>query len=371
MASNKHELPKNIDRYLAALSRLYAQDGRRAFQEIIVNAKIRIVEEWTYDNWNGGTYGHALYLVIPESLFLTVVQSKNRDDIQSEICRDLNDLHNVQNESIAEVFLEMDDVTGSGDWRQESGLLKLTTRSVAPDSLRRIWGAEAFRLFLSHKSEVRKETAVLKERLSLYGVSAFVAHEDIRPTKAWQDEIENALISMDAFAALLTEDFHASDWTDQEVGFALARGVPVIAVQMERLPYGFIGKFQALRANWDTAAEGIVKLLINDDRMFSAYVQAMRKCSSWDIGNVLARVLPAIEAATEQQIDDLIAANNNNTEVRYSFGFRGNKSSQYGEGLISHLHRLGPRRFVQDDTASIMPATQVKRRRTVEDHVPF
>jgi hypothetical protein len=370
LASEKHELPKNIERYLAALSKLYGQDGRRTLQEIIVNAKARIVEEWTYDNWNGGTYGHALYLVIPESLFLAVAKAKKRDDIQSEICRDLNDLHNFQNESIDEVFLEME-VTESGDWRQDSGLLKLTTRSVSSDSVERIWGAEGFRLFLSHKSEVKKQTAVLKERLGLYGVSAFVAHEDIRPTKAWQDEIENGLASMDAFAALLTEDFHASDWTDQEVGFALARGVPVIAVQMGRLPYGFIGKFQALRADWDTAAEGIVKLLINQDRMFNAYVQALRKCTSWDDGNVLARVLPAIERASDQQIDELIAASNGNTEVRYSFGFRGNKSSQYGNGLIPHLHRLGSRRFAQDAEAVISPGATARRRQTVSDEIPF
>ena len=37
---------------------------------------------------------------------------------------------------------------------------------------------------------------------------------------------------MDAFVALMTEGFHASDSHDEEVGFALARGVPVIAVQL-------------------------------------------------------------------------------------------------------------------------------------------
>lgn len=372
LASDKHELPKNIERYLAALSRLYAQDGKRGFQDIIVNAKIRIVEEWAYDNWNGGTYGHALYLVIPESLFLAVAKAKKRDEIQSEICRDLNELHNVQNEHIAEVFLEMDAVTENGDWRQESGLLKLTTRTVAPDSVKRIWGADGFRLFLSHKSEVKRETGLLKERLGAYGISAFVAHEDIRPTKAWQDEIENGLSSMDAFVALLTEDFHDSEWTDQEVGFALARGVPVISVQIGRLPYGFIGKFQALRTDWDGAPLEIVKLLMHHDRMFSAYVGALRNCKNWDEGNVLARVLPAIEAANEQQIDELIAANNENDEVSYSFGFRGNKSSQHGSGLISHLHRLSGRQFARDGgTTKIILASEVKPRETADDEIPF
>jgi hypothetical protein len=367
VGGESYELPKAVEHYVAALSRLYAQDGNRLLQEILVNAQIRVVQAWTSDNWNGGTYGHALFLTVPESLFLAA--ARRRDEIQSEIARDLNNINHIQNEH-AEVFLEMH-VAEDGDWRQESGLLITTSRTVAPESARRIWGADGFRLFLSHKSEVKKETAVLKERLGLYGVSAFVAHEDIRPTKAWQDEIENGLATMDAFAALLTNDFHDSDWTDQEVGFALSRGVPVIAVQLDRLPYGFIGKFQALRVDWDTAAEGIVKLLINHDRMFSAYVQALRACPNWDSGNALARILPAIEHASDEQIDELIAANNENSEVRYSFGFRGNKSSQYGDGLIPHLHRLGSRRFAQDSSANVVPLARARRHQVEEDEIPF
>ena len=185
----------------------------------------------TYDNWNGGTYGHAVYLVVPESLF--ILAAKKRDEIQKQICSDLNELHNFQNEHIAEVFLEMA-VAEDRDWRQESGLLITPARTVTSDAATRVWGGSGFRLFLSHKSEVKKETAALKDRLALFGVSAFVAHEDIHPTREWQNEIENALHTMDAFAALLTHGFHDSDWTDQEVGFALALGVPVIAVGLGR-----------------------------------------------------------------------------------------------------------------------------------------
>jgi hypothetical protein len=43
-----------------------------------------------------------------------------------------------------------------------------------------------------------------RKKLSLFGVSAFVAHEDILATKAWQQEIENALRSKAAFAAMMT-----------------------------------------------------------------------------------------------------------------------------------------------------------------------
>ncbi len=341
-AASNFELPKNIDRYLAALSKLYAQEGKRPLQELIVNATSRVHEEWSRDNWNGGTYGHALYLVLPDPLFLSSVKQKN--EIQTQVKEDLNKVHNIQNEFIEEVFLEME-VGEDHQWRKNSGLLLAGKRVVPPDATRRIWGDGGFRVFLSHKSEVKKETADLKDRLGLFGVSCFVAHEDIHPTKAWQDEIENALASMDGFVALMTADFHDSDWTDQEVGFAFARGVPFIAVRLGKDPYGFIAKFQALSSSWLTAAEDIVKILIKNDRMFSAYVQALRKCPSWDSGNTLGKVLPSFDGLTPQQIDELIAAYNETSELWGSFAFNGSKSRLYGPGLVSFLNKLGPRQF--------------------------
>ena len=35
----KYELPRNIERYLAALSKLYGKEGERQLQQIIVNAQ--------------------------------------------------------------------------------------------------------------------------------------------------------------------------------------------------------------------------------------------------------------------------------------------------------------------------------------------
>jgi hypothetical protein len=127
-----------------------------------------------------------------------------------------------------------------------------------------------------------------------------------------------------------------------------------------------------LSTSWEDAPEGIVKLLINRDRMFSAYLQALRDCTGWNDGNVLSCILPAIETLTERQIDELVAVCNDNSEIRYSFGFRGNKAPQYGDGLIPHLHRLGPRRFARDNsTAIIAPAVKATRRDEIKDEIPF
>ena len=349
---SNYELPKHIDRYIAALSRLYAQEGKRELQEIIVNARLRVVEEWTSDNWDGGIYGHALYLVIPEFMFLGLLKLKG--DIQAQVRDDLNKVHNLQNEFIAKVFLEME-VGDNRNWRSESGLLLSGKRVLAPEASRRIWEDDCFRVFLSHKSEVKKETAELKDGLRSYGVSSFVAHNDIRPTKAWQDEIENALASMDGFVALMTEDFHDSDWTDQEVGFAFARGVPIVAVRLGKDPYGFIGKFQALSSNWLSAAEDIVRVLIKNDRMFSAYIKSLRKCPSWDRGNVLGKALVGIETLSAQQVEDLVAAYNETRELHGSFAFNGSRPRMHGPGLVSYLNRLSVRRFRYSESGFIEP----------------
>jgi hypothetical protein len=241
----------------------------------------------------------------------------------------------------------------------------MNTPKVSAKAIKRIWEGDGYRLFLSHRSEVSKEANKLTEQLRVYGVSAFVAHTSIRATLAWQNEIENALYSMDGLAALMTEDFHKSDWTDQEVGFALGRHVPVIPARLGRNPYGFLARIQALSCNWDNAAERIVQLLITYDSMFDAYLQAIRVCGIWNHANLLARILPSIEELDDDQIAALVDAYNSNYEVYRSYGFNGQKSNTYGSGLLPHLHRLGSRKYEMSDAPSyrIRLASAAKKKR--------
>jgi hypothetical protein len=61
-----------------------------------------------------------------------------------------------------------------------------------------VWEANHFRLFISHLSVFKAKVGELQMALRRYGISGFVAHVDIEPTREWQDEIESALLSMDA-----------------------------------------------------------------------------------------------------------------------------------------------------------------------------
>ena len=115
------------------------------------------------------------------------------------------------------------------------------------------WRKGMFRLFVSHLAANHAIAAELQNTLLSYGISCFVAHRDIEPTAEWQAQIETALATCDALVALLHPHFHESSWTDQEIGFAMGRGVPAFAIRFGENPYGFIGRFQAFNGNGKTA----------------------------------------------------------------------------------------------------------------------
>ena len=80
-----------------------------------------------------------------------------------------------------------------------------------------------------------------------YGITSFVAHEDINPTREWQKEIQRALNSMDCMSAMLYDGFHKSHWCDQEVGIALGRSITVLPLILDYDPYGFLGEYQGIK----------------------------------------------------------------------------------------------------------------------------
>lgn len=325
--SRSFQLPEKVDAYLAALSRLYESKKEAILQDVVVNGDVSIHEEWTSDNWNGGTYGHAITLTVPEELFFQIVDQK--EELQDRICRDINHLDNTDREHISVVFIELD-LKNVDQWRQNSGIArKKNTLSPTPiTAVHRIWGEHHVRLFLSHRSTVKVETSRLKVSLGRCGIAAFVAHEDIEPTQEWQKEIEYALFSMDALVALLTHDYHISNWTDQEVGVAIGRGVPHFTIRLGCDPYGLMGKGQAIGScSWNDTDEMAVRLfrllykhLPDKSRLFecalTSYSQSQNSSdSAWRVTNLLS----IFDTLTPSQSERVFGVYNGNRENTYSF----------------------------------------------------
>lgn len=253
------QFPTPVGEVVATLAGLFRLQNRTEIVELLESANAWF-DNTDFDNWNGGTYTYALRLQVPLSVFASVERSL--DKIEKAISEKLVHFSRLfPNDNLGEVTIVP--VT--------NGILQVG-QQFAPSEIeiRRLWPDNKLRLFLSHLSEYKRPVSKLKVELGFRGVAAFVAHEAIQPSLEWQREIELALCSMHALVALITPDFHESIWTDQEVGWALGRGITVVPVRLRRKnPYGFIGKVQGITGsleNPEDLANAIVGSLLGNSQ---------------------------------------------------------------------------------------------------------
>lgn len=200
------------------------------------------------------------------------------------------------------------------------------------------WEPGMFRLFVTHLAKHRALAAYLKNRVGVYGIDAFVAHDDIEPTKKWQQVIESALVSCDALLAILHVGFKESNWCDQEVGYVLGRNVPVIPLSYDLQPYGFLGVVQSLAASRYPVRQGmeathpvpaplvseIVRLLLREPRVGATLtehmVDALVHSWNWDQSNSIAPLLASdAPIFTADHLRRLREAQSSNYEVSQAF----------------------------------------------------
>lgn len=158
------------------------------------------------------------------------------------------------------------------------------------------WKTGHFKLFLSHLASFKVNTAKLQQVLKKYAITAFVAHKDIEPSKEWQIEIESALHTMDAMAAILMKGFKESSWCDQEVGFAVGKNVLIIPIRKGIDPYGFIGKYQGIQGegkNIGQVAEEIFHTIVKSSKTRGKMLNALSNAitQSTDINDATEKVL--------------------------------------------------------------------------------
>lgn len=189
------------------------------------------------------------------------------------------------------------------------------------------WRKRMFRLFISHLSAERVLAAEIQEALLPFGISAFVSHNDIEPTLEWQTQIETALSTADSLVALLHPSFHQSNWTDQEIGFAMGRGLPVFAVHYGQTPYGFIGRFQAF-AGADKTPEALAREIFDayrknkqtQKRMGEVLLNLFEDSGSFATAKVRIGYLEQLQAWDASFVPRLEASAQSNSQISGSWG---------------------------------------------------
>jgi hypothetical protein len=238
------------------------------------------------------------------------------------------------------------------------------------------WEEGRFRLFLSHTSAHKVLAKQIRDYLRPYGFDVFVAHEDIKPTREWEQEIELALATCGGMLALMTPDFINSEFCDQEVGYAMGRRLLVAAIMHGEQPHGFVGKWQGIPGEDPDdelaarkLARKVFEVFVENQKtrveMASAIVDRYVNSTSFENARANTSRLMKIpkELWTKQMIEDVERAGKENSQVGDAFWYRGKVPS----AVSKHLDELLGRR--QDpapvDTSDFISAG------AGDDDIPF
>ena len=217
-----------------------------------------------HDNWDGGMDFYSVEITIDVK---TYVDLRKRGIIE-EVCGQITEAFNVCMNNIPDSVRSVSLIPSSTATFDE--------RKIAEPSS--YWKVGYYKVFISHVSKYKESASNLKLLLEPYGISAFVAHEDIKPSKEWEVEIEKALFSMNALCAILTPDFCESSWCDQECGYAFGRNVLTIPIEKGQLPYGMFGKIQAIKSEGKNAqqiAEKVFEAIVDNDKSRVDYTHTL------------------------------------------------------------------------------------------------
>lgn len=189
------------------------------------------------------------------------------------------------------------------------------------------WEPNQFWLFLSHVNTVKQFVSEVKQSLRTFAIDGFIAHQDIEPTKKWVNEIELALNTCHALAAFLTPDFHKSDWTDQEIGYGISRKILIVPVQMGINPYGFIGRYQALPGENQTAgqiARNIFEILVRHNltaaQMANALVSQFEDSGTFQEAISNVKLLEDVKVWTPELLRSLENSIQRNSQISGAWG---------------------------------------------------
>lgn len=272
---------KDVAPLIATLIELAREDGSESEERVLREGRPSL-EEPEYDNWDGGTYYYTLTLTVPVPLF---AQLGNRgSELEHRISKRIDQLQRGPDKHrITAVVIQ----PGLAKPGVAASVLTKVIDQRSQAAVPEFWTPGHFRLFLSHVSQFKQRTAALRDALAKYHISGFVAHDTVEPGALWQREIEAALRSMDAMAAILTPEFPSSNWTDQEIGWALGAGKYVLPVRRGLDPYGFIAEVQGIYAAdkkvsvvADEIFNALLKQRVTRDRLMEAVVAGFEKSAT-------------------------------------------------------------------------------------------
>lgn len=330
-------LPKLLPA-LRRLRGLYYNQGKTSLGDLIEASLIYIDPEAHYDNWNGDTSWHDLFIFLPAEI-MDSIGLDDQKQLSAQMSEDLGKtITDVENERVGSVHIKLAD---EADPDYQKAVPFSPRPNPRPEDVG-LWGdGGRLRLFISHLADHKALAHLLAEAMEPFGVSSFVAHDTIKPMKEWQKEIFNGLLTMEVMVVLLTDGSDNSFWMNQEIGFALGKDIPIICVKAgTRDPVGFIGSKQALKTSpedIDAVAPELFRTLVEEIGQEGRYkeilIEAFVSSKSYlDTMDNLKRLTQVVDSLNDADLERIKAGYAQNDQLYTCGGIHsGNRLKQYLE----------------------------------------
>jgi hypothetical protein len=180
-------------------------------------------------------------------------------------------------------------------------------------------------VFISYSSADKSIAGCLKDLMEKFEMSAFLAHEDITPSRNWEKEIIKNLKKCQVFLPILSSSYIRSDWTAQETGFALALNKLVVPLKIDSdtNPYELIRHLQVLNLDSEDMKSSCAKIMIaiNDNpslkkSLINCLLSALEKANSFDSAEPVIEALNRLEPFNDKQMNQIIRVCIKNHQAR-------------------------------------------------------
>ena len=374
MNGNKtSELEANIETTIVAAHAVFKSQNNSSICELLVNSQPTV--EFVDGVFDLGRWANDYEVTLTTSLEFYSKLASHLEDTRHVIRSMLNEVHQVNGEYVSNVRITIDPQNIS-DWRKQTGLFRDGQVDYSQAESEALWGI-GLRIFISHASEQKEKASELGGFLEDKGIAVFVAHKHIKPISEWPREILKALTTMDAFIAVLTCEFKASNWCSQELGFAVARGVPIFPIRAGEDPYGFIGSIQALNFDEFAIEQEVDKQFsghprLSDSRVvhFERFVQEVEESRNFYRSIELSSKLKDFENMTVEQGDKLAQTVNDNVEAWGSFGFNSRRKENGNLNIAEHLIRMTGEEYVINQDNKTTQEWLVRRKNPIAPKSP-
>jgi hypothetical protein len=202
----------------------------------------------------------------------------------------------------------------------------MTTTKLTKEEQEKIsvdeYETEPIQVFVSYSSDDKFLAGRIKSNLEDYGLSVFLAHDDIPPTRDWQEEISKHLRECDVFIPILTGSFRQSNWTDQEVGMAFGLEKLIIPLKVDTDPYAFIMKLQAGKLdvrNLSRSCSNIISVLKDSqfsEQLSDCLLRALDKAGSFSWATEIIEELRKFETFNAVKLDQILRIAIRNNQFR-------------------------------------------------------